>query len=231
MPRPPGDQPAPVVALTSHVRGEIAELVQSLLESGKLVAANPLSLTAAANPPSLIPDVVLVDPGTSYRHARSFAMHLGGISARPALLVCIDPLAADDGNIYADAEDIVFLPCTAGELYRRIIRITARKDSGRGSRLVVGDVALDLSNYRVSVGSRVVVLAWKEVQLLRALMQQKGKVIAREALLARVWDAPPVLSTRTVDAHIRRLRSKLGPAAAAVIHTVKNVGYGVWDKA
>jgi DNA-binding response OmpR family regulator len=74
---------------------------------------------------------------------------------------------------------------------------------------------------------RRVDLAWMEFQLLKFLMQNPGRVFAREQLLAKVWGVDSIGGTRTVDVHIRRLRSKLGVHGDKYFRTVKNVGYGM----
>jgi two-component system, OmpR family, alkaline phosphatase synthesis response regulator PhoP len=88
-----------------------------------------------------------------------------------------------------------------------------------------GDLTLDLANYRVAVAGRPVELTFKEYELLRFLVQNPDKVLTREALLKRVWGYDYFGGSRTVDVHIRRLRSKLEDRGHVFIETIRNVGY------
>ena len=81
-----------------------------------------------------------------------------------------------------------------------------------------------MANYKVFVGQQPVSLTFKEFELLRFLMMNRGKVFTREALLNRVWGYEYYGGARTVDVHIRRLRSKI-ETGAVYIETVRNVGY------
>jgi DNA-binding response OmpR family regulator len=76
------------------------------------------------------------------------------------------------------------------------------------------------------VEGKVVPLTPKEFDLLRALVEARGRVLSREFLLDRVWaySRADEIESRTVDVHVRRLRAKLGPEGER-IRTVKNVGY------
>ena len=88
-----------------------------------------------------------------------------------------------------------------------------------------GALTIDLSNYRVTVDDDPLVLTFKEYELLRFLAANKDKVFTREALLNRVWGYDFYGGARTVDVHIRRLRSKIEDRTHTFIETVRNVGY------
>jgi two-component system alkaline phosphatase synthesis response regulator PhoP len=91
--------------------------------------------------------------------------------------------------------------------------------------LRLGELLVDLSNYKVFVSGRAVDLTYKEYELLRFLATNRDKVFTREALLNRVWGYDFYGGARTVDVHIRRLRSKIEDGHHAFIETVRNVGY------
>ena len=91
--------------------------------------------------------------------------------------------------------------------------------------LSAGDLRLDLANYKVYVSGRPIELTYKEYELLRFLATNQDKVFTREALLNRVWGYDFYGGARTVDVHIRRLRSKIEDRAHTFIETVRNVGY------
>jgi DNA-binding response OmpR family regulator len=90
----------------------------------------------------------------------------------------------------------------------------------------MGRLTVDFSRHQVSVAGKGVSLTAKEMELLRSLVQAKGRVLSRDFLLERIWgyDRAAEIESRTVDVHIRRLREKLGPEARRIA-TVKGVGY------
>lgn len=123
-------------------------------------------------------------------------------------------------------DDFVVLPATAAELARRIERALWRKHGIDSENFVrCGDLTLDLSNYRVTVSDNALVLTFKEYELLRFLAMNAGRVFTREQLLNRVWGYDYFGGARTVDVHIRRIRSKIEINGHAFIETVRNVGY------
>jgi DNA-binding response OmpR family regulator len=92
--------------------------------------------------------------------------------------------------------------------------------------MTFGELTMDFARHQVTVKGKGISLTAKEMELLKALVQAKGRVLSRDFLLERVWgyDRAAEIESRTVDVHIRRLREKLGPAARWVV-TVKGAGY------
>lgn len=88
-----------------------------------------------------------------------------------------------------------------------------------------GGLAIDFQRYEVHVSGAPVDLTYKEFELLKFLATHPGTVFSREALLDKVWGYDYYGGTRTVDVHIRRLRSKIETGRAVYIETVRNVGY------
>ncbi len=88
-----------------------------------------------------------------------------------------------------------------------------------------GEVAIDEDSYTAKIKGRTLDLTFKEFELLKYLAQHPGRVFSRSQLLQEIWGYDYFGGTRTVDVHIRRLRSKLGPEFESVIDTVRNVGY------
>jgi len=68
-------------------------------------------------------------------------------------------------------------------------------------------------------------LTYKEFELLRLFLENRGVVFSRKDVLSRIWGMEYIGGTRTVDVHIRRLRSKIGDDFNSIIETVRNVGY------
>jgi len=125
------------------------------------------------------------------------------------------------------ADDYVAKPFSPKELVARVRAVLRRARPGEATRpLAAGTVRLDTSRHVVTVGGRPVELTPKEFDLLHALLDAGGRVLSREHLLNRVWGYARAdeIESRTVDVHIRRLRSKLGPEERRIA-TIKGVGY------
>lgn len=143
-----------------------------------------------------------------------------------AVMVAVAPESIARVSADLAVDDFVVLPVTLPELARRIERVLWRKH-GIDSENVVrcGALTIDLANYRVLVDGEPLVLTFKEYELLRFLAMNAGRVFTREQLLNRVWGYDYFGGARTVDVHIRRIRSKIEVHGHAFIETVRNVGY------
>ena len=102
------------------------------------------------------------------------------------------------------------------------LRIAADPTSGE---IKSGDVVIDEKTYTAKLKGRSLDLTYKEFELLKYMAQHPGRVFTRSQLLQEIWGYDYFGGTRTVDVHIRRLRSKLGTEFEAIIGTVRNVGY------
>ena len=129
------------------------------------------------------------------------------------------------------ADDYVTKPFSSRELVARIRAVLRR----RGERdpeaaptvLEEGPVRLDTDRHVVTVRGRQVQLPLKEFDLLELLMRNAGRVLTRGQIIDRVWGSDYVGDTKTLDVHIKRLRSKVeaDPASPVVIVTVRGLGY------
>jgi len=127
-----------------------------------------------------------------------------------------------------DVDDFVMEPWNANEVIARVIRILQRKPSEDNKDLICcGEVAIDVAKCEVAFRGRLLELTFKEFELLKFLLSNKGRVFSREALLNSVWGYDYYGGDRTVDVHIRRLRSKLDESDC--IETVRNIGYRFRD--
>jgi DNA-binding response OmpR family regulator len=123
-------------------------------------------------------------------------------------------------------DDFVIKPWEATEVIARIKRILRQKESIDSEEILrCNDLVIDLSKYEVSLGGKPIILTFKEYQLLKFLASNRGKVFTREALLNKVWGWDYYGGDRTVDVHIRRLRSKIEDKEHSFIETVRNIGY------
>lgn len=93
--------------------------------------------------------------------------------------------------------------------------------------LEVGEVALDLDRHECTVRGKEVVLPLKEFELLEQLLANSGRVVPRDSLIARVWGEDYVGDTKTLDVHVKRLRShiEVDPSQPRLITTIRGVGY------
>jgi two-component system, OmpR family, phosphate regulon response regulator PhoB len=125
------------------------------------------------------------------------------------------------------ADDYLTKPFSPQELVLRVGAILRRVGAAGGAgndTLAIGPIHIDRAAHRVSVDGNDVDLTPTEFKLLLTLAERRGRVQARGHLLETVWDAAPDIQTRTVDMHIQRLRTKLGPAGE-LIETVRGFGY------
>ena len=126
------------------------------------------------------------------------------------------------------ADDYLTKPFSPQELVLRIGAVLRRVQSaavaGSGRVLRGGPVMVDLSAMSVETDGEPVDLTPTEYRLLVSLLERKGRVQSRHQLLQSAWDIQVQIETRTVDMHIQRLRSKLGPAGD-LIETVRGFGY------
>jgi phosphate regulon transcriptional regulator PhoB len=125
------------------------------------------------------------------------------------------------------ADDYIVKPFSPKELLARVRAVLRRSRPAPGAApLRLGALLMDLGTHTASVGGLALALTPKEFDLLRALVEARGRVLSREFLLDRVWGYAHAseIESRTVDVHVRRLRVKLGPEGRRIL-TVKSVGY------
>ena len=125
------------------------------------------------------------------------------------------------------ADDYVVKPFSPKELLARVRAVLRRSRPAPGAApSTLGALVMDLGTHTASVGGETLALTPQEFDLLRALVEARGRVLSREFLLDRVWgySRASEIESRTVDVHVRRLRVKLGPEGRRIL-TVKSVGY------
>lgn len=123
-------------------------------------------------------------------------------------------------------DDFCLTPFHPQELHARLNHLFWKGGEGaRGNTISYGDLVLNVETYQAVIQGRPLDLTYMEYELLKFLVSHPGKVFSRETLLSRVWGYDYFGGARTVDVHVRRLRSKLGEESAGLIQTVRSVGY------
>lgn len=144
-----------------------------------------------------------------------------------AKFLMLDP---DQINFLFESEikfdDLVFNTRLEEELFLRIKAALSKKDAFPSkNNIVVDRLVLNLDKYELSINENPIELTFKEFELLKILLQNQNKVFTRNKLLSIVWEYDFYGGSRTVDVHIRRLRSKIHPPYNLMLKTIRNVGY------
>ena len=121
--------------------------------------------------------------------------------------------------------DFCLPPHDVNEIFLRLINITGKSGNENKQLIISGPLIIDQESYEVTLDGEKVDLTFKEYELLRYLAAKPGRVFSRESLLHSVWEYDYYGGTRTVDVHVRRLRSKINDIRYNFIETVWNVGY------
>ena len=215
------------VTFVGQDREKMEPFVRELSGEGyRTVVCLPAEMTtASADGPS--PDAVVVD-ATSSNGADGLPSLLQDIreTAAAPTIALIEESHLSDCELPRGIDDFLVLPATAAELTARVRQLLRRHAHLEDDNtLCCGDLVINLASREVFLAGRPVTMAYKEYELLRFLLSNRGTVFTREALLDNVWGYDFYGGTRTVDVHVRRLRSKIEGPRRAFIETVRNVGY------
>lgn len=143
-----------------------------------------------------------------------------------AVLGLVAPEQLPHLDLTLGLDDFVLRGASAAEMSARLRQAWWKRARVDAKNIIkCGDLMMDLANYTVYLGGRPVELTYKEYELLRFLATNRDRVFSREALLNKVWGYDFYGGARTVDVHIRRLRSKIEDRHRTFIETVRNVGY------
>jgi two-component system, OmpR family, response regulator RegX3 len=179
------------------------------------------------------PDVVLLDLMLPKLSGVDVCRHIRARSTVPIIMVTAKDSEVDAVvGLEVGADDYVTKPYRLRELVARV-RAVLRRSTGRedgdpsAEVLEVGDVTLNPGRHEVTVRSQVVALPLREFELLELLLTNAGRVLTRDVLIDRVWGHDYVGDTKTLDVHIKRLRSKIepDPSNPTRITTIRGLGY------
>lgn len=182
---------------------------------------------------SLEPDIVLLDVMMPKLSGLDVCRRIRAESDIPVIMVSargdeIDTVV----GLEVGADDYISKPYRLRELVARIRTVLRRSGArraraGQAGELRVGAVALDRDRHSVTVADEVVRLPLKEFELLALLMENAGFAVTRQTLIDRVWGFDYVGNTKTLDVHIKRLRSRIeaDPSEPRRIMTIRGLGY------
>jgi two-component system response regulator RegX3 len=223
------------ILLVEDEESFIDALTIGLKKEGFRVEVARDGMEALAKFDSVRPDLVLLDVMLPKISGIDVCRQLRKKSQVPIIMVTAKGAEIDTVvGLEVGADDYITKPYRMRELVARM-RAVLRRSSDEsnnmgdldGNAMEVGTIALDPDQHRVLVHGQEVTMPLKEFELLHILMANAGRVLPRETLIDRVWGTDYVGDTKTLDVHIKRLRSKVedDPAAPTRIVTIRGLGY------
>ena len=176
-------------------------------------------------------DIVLLDlmlPGMS---GTEVCKQLRTTSSVPVIMVTARDSEIDKVvGLELGADDYVTKPYSSRELVARVravLRRQGEQEEPMSATISAGPVRMDVERHVVSVDGEQVSLPLKEFELLEMLLRNAGRVLTRGQLIDRVWGSDYVGDTKTLDVHVKRLRSKIepDPSSPRYLVTVRGLGY------
>ncbi|MXW59491.1 MAG: response regulator transcription factor [Acidimicrobiia bacterium] len=183
---------------------------------------------------SYSPDIVLLDVMLPLVSGVDVCRQIRSRSQVPIIMVTAKGEEIDAVvGLEVGADDYVTKPYRLRELISRMrsllrrSRWTAESETLRGDVIEVGDVTVDPERHEVFVRGEPIELPLKEFDLLELLLTNAGRVLTRDALIDQIWGSDYVGDTKTLDVHIKRLRSKIedDPSNPCRIVTIRGLGY------
>jgi DNA-binding response OmpR family regulator len=217
------------VLLLTNTLGASAEVLPALGLLQHQVKILPAEASVLVDAPEA--DILLIDARRDLPNVKSFAKLLDSTGVSCPIIAITTEGGLTAFNADWGIDDVILDTAGPAEVDARI-RIALGKHAielvasdPHAGEIRTGEVTIDESTYTARLKGSVLDLTFKEFELLKYLAQHPGRVFTRAQLLQEIWGYDYFGGTRTVDVHIRRLRSKLGPEFEAIIGTVRNVGY------
>jgi two-component system alkaline phosphatase synthesis response regulator PhoP len=138
------------------------------------------------------------------------------------LLTALSDETSQINGLQTGADDYINKPISPKVLVSRVNAIFRRLNQEDGKTLTIGNIVIDPVRFMVTLNGNYIVLPKKEFELLYLLASKPGRVFLRNEILSRVWGTDVIVGDRTIDVHVRKIRSKLG---IDCVITVKGVGY------
>ena len=212
----------------------IDALTIGLRREGFLVVVARDGVEALAQFDRYKPDVVLLDVMLPRMSGIDVCRQIRTKSQVPVIMVTAKTSEIDTVvGLEVGADDYITKPYRLRELVARIRAVLRRSPvalddyDDENDIVVVGDVRLDPGSHEVTIRGTIVPFPLKEFELLETLLSNAGRVLTRDQLIDRVWGPHYVGDTKTLDVHVKRLRSKieLDPGQPELILTVRGLGY------
>lgn len=217
------------VLLLTNTLGASAEVLPALGLLQHQVKILPAEASVLVDAPDV--DLVLIDARRDLPAVKSLTKLLDTTGINCPIIAITTEGGLTAFNADWGIDDVILDTAGPAETDARI-RISVGKHAiemvaadPHAAEIRSGDVTIDEATYTARLKGNVLDLTFKEFELLKYLAQHPGRVFTRAQLLQEIWGYDYFGGTRTVDVHIRRLRSKLGPEFEAIIGTVRNVGY------
>ena len=217
------------VLLLTNTLGASAEVLPALGLLQHQVRILPAEASVLVDAPEL--DLLLIDARRDLPTAKSLTKLLTSTGVGCPIIAITTEGGLTAVNADWGIDDVILDTAGPAEVDARI-RIALGKHAiemvasdPHAGEIRTGEVVIDETTYTARLKGNVLDLTFKEFELLKYLAQHPGRVFTRAQLLQEIWGYDYFGGTRTVDVHIRRLRSKLGPEFEAIIGTVRNVGY------
>ncbi|GAA1047578.1 response regulator transcription factor [Rothia amarae] len=176
-------------------------------------------------------DLVLLDVMLPGQSGMEVCKQLRAISAVPIIMLTAKDSEIDKVlGLELGADDYVTKPYSSRELIARVRAVLRRQHEGEEvstNAVESGPVRMDIERHVVTVSGENVAMPLKEFELLEMLLRNAGRVLTRSQLIDRVWGSDYVGDTKTLDVHIKRLRSKIepDPSVPRYVVTVRGLGY------
>ena len=224
----------PTVLVVEDEESFVEALTLGLNREGFAVRVARDGAEALASFDAARPDVVLLDLMLPRVSGIDVCRHIRARSSIPIIMVTAKDSEVDAVvGLEVGADDYVTKPYRLRELVARVRAVLRRAgpeptdDDAAVEVLEVGDVALDAERHRVTVRGSEVALPLREFELLELLLDNAGRVLTRDTLIDRIWGPNYVGDTKTLDVHVKRLRSKIedDPAKPSRITTIRGLGY------
>ncbi|MDQ3574022.1 MAG: response regulator transcription factor [Actinomycetota bacterium] len=226
-------EPQATVLVVEDEESFVEALTVGLKREGFLVRVAKDGLEALTLFDAVRPDLVLLDIMLPQLSGVDVCREIRSRSKTPIIMVTAKGAEIDTVvGLEVGADDYITKPYRLRELVARmraVLRRAPRQDEPRtdGAVLKIGDVQLDPERHEVVVRGQQVSLPLKEFDLLELLLFNAGRVLTRETIIDRVWGPNYVGDTKTLDVHIKRLRSKVedDPSKPQRILTIRGLGY------
>lgn len=181
---------------------------------------------------SRVPELVILDimlPGEDGLSILKTIRSTPKYSKLPVIMVTAKTSEIDAvKGLDLGADDYITKPFGVMELISRVKALLRRIDRTHKETLTFANISIDENRHIVTVDGTEIELTYKEYEILKYLMKNKGIVLTRDSLMEKIWGYDFEHGNRTVDVHIQSLRKKLGSAGEA-IKTIRNVGYKIGD--